>query len=333
MASPLHSRVASPGSDDPPPSEGAELVAVSEVIIEPGSPADGGVLRLVQVGNPAYRPPLPDLSREGEHELPGRVSLEVPSLGVRCGDRWLPPGLYRLALATDGVELRLRARPLAPGRDIDLAAETGTMTSPAARFRCHLAERHVERNRTVYLHLRWGALALEVTIDSPPSARSELGGYSLALVPELRVPAEEVYLGEIARSAEEARGARWLRTETKPRLRLERERHRRLFGLRREYLARVERLASLAKSALEAGDEAEGARIGRIAASYDERAAQLEPTLAALDGGREEIVGVPRPAAGTRVAVSLVEREGEVRLVIDSPAGGAEFRLGERAAQ
>lgn len=308
--------------------EAAEIVAISEVELVPGAPAEEGVLRVVQVGNPPRRPPLPDLSRAGVHELPGRVSLEVPALGVRVGEQWLPPGIYRLALATEGLEPRLRARPLAPGRDIDLAIESGTMTAPAARFRCHLGERHVERERTAYFTLRWGALSLEATITAPPPRRLQAGRFAFAAVPEVGAPSEETYLGEIVEGEGEPRSARWLRGERQPRLRLERERRRRLFGLHREYLARAEWLAGMSRSALDAGDSAEATRIGRIAESYDERAAQLEKSLSALEGDGEEILGSARPAAGDRVEVSLSERGNAVALVIDAPGGGAEFLLG-----
>jgi hypothetical protein len=84
----------------------------------------------------------------------------------------------------------------------------------------------------------------------------------------------------------------------------------------------------MSRSALDAGDSAEATRFGRIAESYDERAAQLEKSLSALEGDGEEILGSARPAAGDRVAVSLAERGSAVALVIDAPEGGAEFLLG-----
>ena len=115
--------------------------------------------------------------------------------------------------------------------------------------------------------------------------------------------------------------------ESEPRLRLESHRRRRLFALRREYLARADRLNGLARSAAEGDDEATSDRLGRLAESLEERAAQIERQLAALAGSGLEIVGSPRPARGERTEVTLVEREGTVRLIIESPAGGAEFPL------
>jgi hypothetical protein len=308
-----------------------EPLSISEIILAPagGDTNRERSIQLVQIGNPARRPPLPDLSREGVHDLPGRVSLEVPDPGLRWGDQILPPGIYRLALITDGLALHLRARPLAPGLDVNLPVESGTLTAPGARFRAVLGVRRTDQKRIGYLSLRWGALMLEATLTAPQAISTQVGERELRAGPNLGALSEEVFLGTLEGTGEDSgrREARWIRREGPPRLRLELARQRRMFARRREDLARAGRLASIAKSALDGGDEVEGARIDSLAESYARHAELTERQLAALDGSGQEIVGTPRPATGDSTTVRLEERAGEAILIIDSRAGGAEFAL------
>ncbi len=312
-------------------SEIAESQSISEIQLVPDGqgPGQDHSIRLTQVGNPARRPVLPDLSREGVHELPGRVSLEVPDQGLLWGDRWLPPGIYRLALVTDGFAIRLRARPLAPGRDLELPVETGTLTAPAAQFRAHLGVRQVDRDRSGYLSLRWGVLLLEATLTSPDPSVKRVADWVLRAVPIPSHLTEEVFIGTLDRSSDGSglREVRWIREGGESHLRLELSRRRRLIATHREYVARAERLHTVAKGLLDGGEESASSRVGLTAESYEERAAQIERQLEALDGSGRELVGTLRPPAGERLEVRLESLEGAVRLVIDGPDGGVEFRL------
>ncbi len=316
-------------SDDPTVGEPAEAEAISEIVLESGSA--GGAIRLVQIGNPPRRPVLPDLSREGRTDLPGRVSLEVPSPGLRWEGNWLPPGIYRLVLHTDGFEVTLGAQSLSPSPEIRLPVEIGTMSAPSPRFRATLATRTVGQVQTGHFSLRWGVMILEATLTSPELETVSHERWSLSLVPDLERHEDEMFLG-ILTGTEDGSGAleaRWIRTPAgEQRLRLERPRRRRIFGLRREFLARASRLRTIAENQVATGDAEGGAATAQSAQSYEAEAAQLEPQLAALEGTSREVVGVALPpVAGSRPQFRLETRGGHVYLVIGAAAGGAEFRL------
>ena len=320
--------------------EPAETQAISEIHLGAAvnartsgrtSLVGDGAMRLVQIGNPPRRPRLPDLSREGRADLPGRLSLEVPSPGVRWQGSWLPPGIYRLALVTDGFEVMLAAKPLSPGPEILLPVEIGSMTAPSPRFRATLSLRTVEHQRTGHFLLRWGVMILEAQISTPPPTVVSNELWNLSVVPDLIENGEEMYFGTLVGN-EDGGGtleARWIRMSNgDQRLRLERSRRRRMFALRREYLARAARLLTIASSQTASGDAEAGAKTLQTAKAYEERAAQLEPHLAALEGTNREIVGQSRPGRGGETPQFRLEsRGGQLYLIIDRASGGAEFRL------
>ena len=157
----------------------------------PGAPPTA--VRILQVGNPPRRPTLPDLSRAGRVEFPGRVSFEVGGEGILWDDElWVPPGIYRIALVSDGVEVRLAAQPLAPAAELSLPIETGTMTRPGGAFRATLAERDSEGARVGVFAIRWGALYWEATLTATALTRVAAGSWTLQETPTRTTAEKEV---------------------------------------------------------------------------------------------------------------------------------------------
>ena len=281
-------------------------------------------VRLIQVGNPPRRPNLPDLSRTGRVEFPGRVSLEVGGEGVLWDDVWVPPGIYRIALVSDGMEVRLGAQPLAPSEEITLPIETGTMTRPGGAFRAILSERNAEGVRTGIFSVRWGALYWEAKLEAPALSRRVVGSWTLQEVPVRSDAETETYLGVLT-GIDDGRGeleARWVRMKGgEHRLRLERRQRRLSFALRRELGARARWLETMLE-----GVEDDPLQLKPRIENYRRQVADHERRLKALEGTSREVVGKPRPAASSP-SLRLAELEGRTVLIIEDPRGGAEFRL------
>jgi len=311
--------------------EPPEGLAISEIQLAAPGRGEGSLLRLVQVGNPVRRPPPPDLSREGEKPFPGRLSLEVPPPGIGWGDSWLPPGIYRLSLHTDGLLVTLRAEPLATAGSIDLPVELGTMTGPGSRFEATLSRRTVEEEATGSLTIRWGALLIRARLSTPELRRTAEEDWTLAAVPRLVSSDDETYLGTLSGKVvgSGAMEARWVREASDDhRLRLELSRRRRFLEGSREAAARAGRLRTVAEQQAGAGQEERARRTRSLVQSLEEDAARLKSQAAALARTSIEVVGRARPATpGGDPEVRLDLREGKVFLVVEGPEGGAEFQL------
>ena len=310
-----------------------EALAISQIELDTrrADRSEEQKVRLVQVGNPIRRPPLPDLSRDGEFEFPGRVSLEVPNLGLACRDRWVPPGIYRLSLVVEDFETKVRARPLAPGPVIDLPVESGILNEPAERFRAYLGVREVDLRRLGYLSIRWGILMVETTLQQRGGTGSQGDDWTLEAVPVFDKVENEIFLGRLS-GGPDGSGlleARWILGNSQARsrdsrLRLERASRRRLFAFRRECRARAERLRTIIQGS---NDQEIEKGWASLAESYEALATQLTSQLNALTGSNREIEGKTRAPQGDTTTVELLQRTGETWLTIDSPTGGAEFRL------
>jgi len=310
-----------------------EALSISQIELDArrADRSDEQQVRLVQVGNPVRRPPLPDLSRDGEFEFPGRISFEVPTLGLACRDRWVPPGIYRLSLVVEDFETKIRARPLAPGPAVDLPVETGILNEPAERFRAYLGIREVDQRRIGYLSIRWGILIVETTLQQKGGVASQGDDWTLEAVPVFDNVENEVFLGRLSGgpSGSGLLEARWILgngqgRSSESRLRLERASRRRIFAFRRECRARAERLRTIIQGS---NDQKVEKKWASIAESYEVLVTQLTAQLNAHTGSSREIGGKTRAPQGDTTKVELIQRSGETWLTIDSPTGGAEFRL------